>query len=338
MSKAQKCIMIIGPHRSGTSALSGAMEQMGIPFGDNLLAASFDNPKGFFENEEIVRLNDEILHHFGSKWYTTSPLDKNWIEDERIYYFQKRAVDIITSEYADLPVFAIKDPRISILFPFWEAVLTDELDINLNVVIVYRNPKETIASLMKRNNFSYQIAENTTLLHLLTAEKNTRKIKRSWVDFNSLLSDPSAVLKYIADDLDLELKGDFEVLDSEKSFIDKKLINADEKSSPTDMKEANDLLDVYGCIKTQEDSMHIDLDTYWYSIYLNDEFVDSSAFNTSSSLPLIKTICGSIVTIMRSPIRFIKIVNIQNLKILLKAVKEENPQTIISNLKKLLNQ
>jgi len=35
--------------------------RLGVDFGTHLMPAAIDNPVGFYENEKIVALNDEIL-------------------------------------------------------------------------------------------------------------------------------------------------------------------------------------------------------------------------------------------------------------------------------------
>ena len=57
----QKLVIILGMHRSGTSALSGALAQMGVDFGKRLTSPSRHNPKGYLEHPEIVTLHDSLL-------------------------------------------------------------------------------------------------------------------------------------------------------------------------------------------------------------------------------------------------------------------------------------
>ena len=65
-------------HRSGTSALAGSLSELGIDFGKNIVEPSFDNPKGFFENEEIQNVNDSILEALDIKWDSPGNLETNW--------------------------------------------------------------------------------------------------------------------------------------------------------------------------------------------------------------------------------------------------------------------
>ena len=48
-------------HRSGTSLVAKCFEVFGYGLGETLMAASDDNPKGFFEDLDVVELNDALL-------------------------------------------------------------------------------------------------------------------------------------------------------------------------------------------------------------------------------------------------------------------------------------
>ena len=44
-------LLVLGMHRSGTSALAGTFSQLGLRLGDELMPATADaNPKGYFEH------------------------------------------------------------------------------------------------------------------------------------------------------------------------------------------------------------------------------------------------------------------------------------------------
>ena len=55
------CIFILGMHRSGTSALSGVINALGLDLGTNLMQADVYNPKGYFENMLVYEFNRSIL-------------------------------------------------------------------------------------------------------------------------------------------------------------------------------------------------------------------------------------------------------------------------------------
>ncbi len=60
-------VVILGMHRSGTSAVAGFLAKAGFFAGEDadLLAAAEDNPKGFFERADVNALNDNFLAERG---------------------------------------------------------------------------------------------------------------------------------------------------------------------------------------------------------------------------------------------------------------------------------
>jgi len=61
-------IFVIGMHRSGTSVVARAMNLLGVSLGkpEHIMRAAEDNnAEGFWENQLITDLNDEILARIG---------------------------------------------------------------------------------------------------------------------------------------------------------------------------------------------------------------------------------------------------------------------------------
>ena len=50
-------IIVLGMHRSGTSALTGVLNRVGVNLGDNLVAPEADNPAGYWENLDVNNAN-----------------------------------------------------------------------------------------------------------------------------------------------------------------------------------------------------------------------------------------------------------------------------------------
>ena len=152
----KKCILILGMHRSGTSALTGTLNLMGIPLGSELMPAYADNPKGFFENEKIWRLNQKLLESCNSTWEDPFLYGVDWYHDKNLDEFGKTITRLITEEFSTVQIFGIKDPRMCILFPFWNSILKS-LNIRTICILCLRHPFEVAASLKTRNNFSLKM-------------------------------------------------------------------------------------------------------------------------------------------------------------------------------------
>ena len=133
-------ILILGMHRSGTSALTGSLEAAGLHLGD-VATHSADNTKGSRENRAVFRLNEAVLNHNGHSWFDPPPTDKvlEWTEEHRA----KR--NAILETYPTDRTFGIKDPRMLLLLDGWNPPL-----VGVRCVGIFRNPASVVGSLLKR--------------------------------------------------------------------------------------------------------------------------------------------------------------------------------------------
>jgi hypothetical protein len=141
-------VLIVGMHRSGTSAVGAALEAAGLSVGptSGLVPTNLENPAGFYELQAIADLNDEILAHLGGVLYAPPERRGNWSVDPGLDVYLSRAREILVAAFP-APAFFLKDPRISLLLPFWRRVLLDRCA----VVFVVRDPAEVAWSLALRD-------------------------------------------------------------------------------------------------------------------------------------------------------------------------------------------
>ena len=59
-------ILVVGMHRSGTSALARTISLLGARLPSDLVGPNEGNPHGHWEPQEIVNLNDKMLADAGS--------------------------------------------------------------------------------------------------------------------------------------------------------------------------------------------------------------------------------------------------------------------------------
>jgi len=148
---ATRAVCVTGMHRSGTSFVAGALGLMGVGLGraDRMLKPGPDNPKGYFEIQEIVQLDDELLAQLGGAWDQPPVLDPGWERDSALAPFRERAAGILDDAFGPVAqrpsVIAWKDPRLSLLLPFWRDVTSVA-----TTIVVVRDPVEVAASLAIR--------------------------------------------------------------------------------------------------------------------------------------------------------------------------------------------
>jgi hypothetical protein len=142
-------------HRSGTSVIAGALQFLGVSLGDpaRMLRPGSDNPKGYFEIRALQELDDELLAYLGGAWDQPPVLEPGWEHTKGLDAFRKRAAEILQDSFGPCaawpPVIAWKDPRCSLLLPFWRTVTPIA-----NTIVVVRDPVEVAASLGARG---YQV-------------------------------------------------------------------------------------------------------------------------------------------------------------------------------------
>ena len=193
----KECIVVLGMHRSGTSVLTGLTSFFGLNLGSDLMEPTEDNPKGYFENNKVVQLNDKILNENNSLWcdtiFTTDELcSKRWQE-----YVTLAKRIILEDENKHLTL--IKDPRMCVLFPIWEQGFK-ELEIPLKVIIIYRNPVEVAHSLHKRKLDGIEHDHGFMLWghYLFQLERHSREYPRLLIRYSSDFKDLDNLLDKLA--------------------------------------------------------------------------------------------------------------------------------------------
>ncbi len=185
-------------HRSGTSALAGALEAMGYEAGppDDLMEGDEGNPQGYFELRSIAALNDEILAHYRGRWDSPPQLVANWENDDAARAYALRARHAIAEVYSG-DSWVLKDPRIALLLPLWRQVTGRDTC----AVVIVREPLEVAASLTRRNalptisGLALWAAYNRALLRGLEG------VPVHVCSYTDLVNDPSIVLAGVRDSL-----------------------------------------------------------------------------------------------------------------------------------------
>ena len=130
--------MILGMHRSGTSFLTGTLQQYGLELGQHS-TWNPHNTRGNRENAEIMTFHDSVLAARGRAWNRPPDVPVSWTDAETA-----QALEII-ADYAGLPRWGFKDPRSLLMVDNWAALLP-----KVNFVGIFRHPLAVARSLKKR--------------------------------------------------------------------------------------------------------------------------------------------------------------------------------------------
>ena len=189
----QTCILVLGMHRSGTSATAGALELCGVALGSELLAPGDDNPKGYFEHERAVGIDERLLAALGSGWADVRPLPTGWQDGPAAREAIEEVDALLASDFVDTPLFALKDPRMCRLLPAWLPALSGR-GVRVVALFVARDPVEVAASIEARNGWASPLGKLLWLRHTCDAEAATRGIARTAIAYDALLADPARSL------------------------------------------------------------------------------------------------------------------------------------------------
>lgn len=183
---ARRAVLVLGMHRSGTSALTRVLSLHGPALPADLMAGRADNPRGFFESRGMVALDDAMLAALGSAWDDPRPLPAD--APARLAGFVPDCVALLRDQVPDGADFILKDPRACRLLPAWLPALA-ALGALPFAVIAVRNPLEVAASLAERDGMERLDALRLWLAHAVAAERDTRGIGRVVVHYDDLLRD-----------------------------------------------------------------------------------------------------------------------------------------------------
>ncbi|WP_192384902.1 glycoside hydrolase family 99-like domain-containing protein [Mesorhizobium silamurunense] len=182
------CIMVLGMHRSGTSALTRAVSLLGAELPKNLLGSNPSNPGGHWEPQRLIELHDKMLAEAGSRWDDWRSFDPNDLGTARLQFYKAEIAKVIDEEYGSASLFVLKEPRISRFVPLYAEIL-ERMHIDVRYTLVSRNPLAVIASLANRDGFTAGFSSLLWLRHELDAERATRGQSRIFLSYEGLLDD-----------------------------------------------------------------------------------------------------------------------------------------------------
>jgi len=209
-----QALLILGPHRSGTSAFTRVTNILGVDLGEEMLPPKFDNPQGYWEHRQVFELHERLLSRVDSAWHDYRPMPDGWQECEAVRAIRRELLAVLQREFGASPLWGVKDPRLCRLVPLWLDLL-GELEIVPDFVVLIRHPLEVVDSLVKRDGFSRSKALLLYLVDLLTAIHHTEGHRRVFVSYKRLLEDWREVVADIARQLPLEWPSDVAAVQGE---------------------------------------------------------------------------------------------------------------------------
>ena len=174
-------VIVTGMHRSGTSYLIRALGLCGLYLGpesdflDTEIRPNFGNPRGHWENVNVIKINENILKSNGGTWdQTPKTFDKTPSE------LENNITQILDTFHSfNALSYGMKDPRFSLTFEKWKPFMS-----SVSLVGIFRHPLKVAESLKIRNGFSYEKSLNLWLEYNQTLLKHIEKYNGFLIDFD----------------------------------------------------------------------------------------------------------------------------------------------------------
>lgn len=184
----KNAVVVLGMHRSGTSALARTLNLCGAFLPELMRPPALNNnPRGFWEPEAVIELNEAYLASQGTDWRQTS-----WklpLESERTQWMIEDARDLIVREYAGQSLILIKDPRIALLAPLWHAAL-GLAGYRTVYLVPVRHPAEVAHSLLARGDMGFVQGVRLWHHYMQGIVQFTKTVPESaYISFDELLLD-----------------------------------------------------------------------------------------------------------------------------------------------------
>lgn len=142
-----RTIVVLGMHRSGTSALVRAIGLLGAEMGPR------DHLRRNWENRYLRNVNSRLLEAGGGDW-DAPPRGDDWITTADTPALRGLAEERFEQELGDAVVAVWKDPRTCLTLPFWRPIMGD----GAVAVLIHRHPREVASSLETRNRFGHGLS------------------------------------------------------------------------------------------------------------------------------------------------------------------------------------
>jgi hypothetical protein len=186
-------LIVLGMHRSGTSALTRVINMMGAFFAHESFAlpSNSANPKGFWERADVMYANNAIFFRQSCEWNKLA----KWCFNQKTSDGEHKIRQIVVHLNQHQP-WVIKDPRMCLTLMHWLPFLNTPV-----AVVMSRNPKEVAMSLNMRDTMRIEHGLALWEYHAVGIIKNAAQLPKVFVRHEELMADPVNTTANLYDDL-----------------------------------------------------------------------------------------------------------------------------------------
>ena len=200
-----RIVLVVGPGRSGTSTMAGALAQCGYEV-PQTIQGNETNPSGFFEPRWVVDFHRRLLSSTGVRTLDTDPAAFDRIgpvaDDEAVRAELKGWLEERLRTHDRL---VIKDPRLVWFRDLWGSV-SEELGVEPGFVMMLRHPSEVSSSRSEYYDLRLVTGVAGWVNVALLTESLTRRSPRALIQYADLTAEWRPELDKVRDRLGLQLE------------------------------------------------------------------------------------------------------------------------------------
>ena len=192
---SERRIVVLGMHRSGTSALTRTLNLLGLPLcrDVDLMMGRRDNPAGHWESASLCDFNDRILAKFGGEWEEPPRLPPGWERSPKMTALESEARELFESVHPTED-WVWKDPRTCLTLPFWNRIVQPTA-----ALFVTRDPGAIAASLKRRSNIPTSVGLALWERYTRSALRVAHGLPVVVVRYEDMTSDPEQGVSALVD-------------------------------------------------------------------------------------------------------------------------------------------
>jgi hypothetical protein len=191
-------VLVLGPHRSGSSITTKILQLLGLNLGENLVGADLNsNPLGHFEEISVLEFNEKILLACDTNWMDPVPLKGNKFFESNKNEIKSDLEALLDNLIREEKIDALKEPRISLMLDLWKPSLERYFE-KMRIVVTIRHPSEVAASLEKRNGMSRILGHQLWAQSMINILNFARAHPNHFVFYDNLTSDTESEVSSLA--------------------------------------------------------------------------------------------------------------------------------------------
>ncbi len=184
-------MLVVGMHRSGTSAVTGALGALGcnLPGADDRMVWTASNPE-HYESLSLSVFDEDLLTGLGGSWDAPPVLPPHWLHSAAILA-AGRARPALRHAFPNPGAAVWKDPRLCLLLPYWRR----ELPGPVAAVFVWRSADAVACSLERRDGIPVDDGLALWERYNRCALAGLRGMAVSVVEYDTVVADPMAFVE-----------------------------------------------------------------------------------------------------------------------------------------------